>query len=143
MQHNTTGNENISKNRKSSFAQDRTQDLCHEDAPEGGADVVVLQHAAVVVEEGGVGTGVDVEAVGGAGVFYIMHHGRQQKRQHFQVGEKSLKRRMTLSRVYHSQNYSNPVRSIPDAFQTTPSQFVSATRLSIQIRFTSENIITL
>jgi hypothetical protein len=48
-------------------------------APEESGDVVVLEDCPVVVEDGQVGAGVDVEVVGGAGVIEVVDHGGDER----------------------------------------------------------------
>ena len=53
--------------------------------PEEGGHVVVLQDGLVVVEDGQVGGGLDVEVVGGPGVVVVVDDGGEEEGEDLQV----------------------------------------------------------
>ena len=53
---------------------------------------MVLQDGLVVVEDGEVGLGLDVEVVGGAGVVEVMDDGREKQGEYLEVGQPRLRR---------------------------------------------------
>ena len=57
---------------------------------EEGCDVVVLQDGFVVVEDGEVGGGLDMEVVGGAGVVVVVDDGGEEQGEDLKVGEPVL-----------------------------------------------------
>ena len=58
--------------------------------PEEGGHVVVLQDGLVVVEDGQVGGGLDVEVVGGPGVVVVVDDGGEEEGEDLQVGHPVL-----------------------------------------------------
>ena len=58
--------------------------------PEEGGYVVVLQDGLVVVEDGQVGGGLDVEVVGGPGVVVVVDDGGEEEGEDLQVGHPVL-----------------------------------------------------
>ena len=57
---------------------------------EEGCDVVILKDGFVVVEDGEVGLGLDVEVVGGAGVVVVVDDGGEEQGEDLEVGQPVL-----------------------------------------------------
>ena len=62
--------------------------------PEECGHVMVLQHRLVIVDDGQVRGGLDVEVVGGAGVVVVVDHGRHQQAEYLQVRHPVLEPRL-------------------------------------------------
>ena len=60
--------------------------------PEEGGDVVVLEDGLVVVHDGEVGAGLDVEVVGGAGVVVVVDDGGEEEGEDLKIWEPRLGR---------------------------------------------------
>ena len=64
--------------------------------PEEGRDVMILEDRSVVVEDGQLRAGVDVEVVCRARVVEVVDHGRDQRSEDLQIRNPVLEERDTL-----------------------------------------------